>query len=145
MPNGGADNCGNCGFNRRNRGIWRNPAPDETQTPFCEIRDVAVLADLWTYCENWHSRTRKPIGPIYGSGLYDDRYHRIPWHGSIEPQVARSGCCCECGSNFSDGISVAAVESRAFEFCGNLHYLQWWRRQHPGEDPVMSASVGEQE
>jgi len=30
MPNGGPDNCGTCGFNRRNRGIWQNPAPDET-------------------------------------------------------------------------------------------------------------------
>lgn len=52
MPNGGPDNCGTCGFNRRNRGIWRNPEPDETQTSFCEIRGVAMLADHWTYCQN---------------------------------------------------------------------------------------------
>ncbi len=61
MPNGGPDNCGTCGFNRRNRGVWRNPEPDESQTSFCEIRGVAMLADHWTYCQNWHSRTRIPL------------------------------------------------------------------------------------
>jgi hypothetical protein len=70
MPNGGPDNCGTCGFNRRNRGIWRNPEPDEMQISLCEIRGVAVLADHWTYCQNWHSNSREPIGPIYASGVY---------------------------------------------------------------------------
>ena len=73
MPNGGPDNCGTCGFNRRNSGIWRNPEPDENQTSFCTIRGVAVLADHWIYCQNWHTRTPIPIGPIYSSGIYEQR------------------------------------------------------------------------
>src|ERR1043165_6706107 len=78
MPNGGPDNCSTCGFNRRNRGVWRNSAPDEDQLPFCEIRGIPVFNDHWTYCQNWHTRTRAPIGPIYASGMYDEGYRRIP-------------------------------------------------------------------
>jgi hypothetical protein len=89
IPNGGPDNCGTCGFNRRNRGMWRNPAPDETQTSFCEIRSLAMLADHWTYCQNWHTRTREPIGPIYSSGAYEGGYRRIPWHGLIAPEFVQ--------------------------------------------------------
>lgn len=141
MPNGGPDNCSTCGFNRRNRGQWRNPAPDESQLPFCEIRVLPVLADHWTYCENWHSHTRDPIGPIYSSGIYDSSYRRIPWHGAIEPEPINSGACNECGSSVQDGISIAAVESSPLAFCCNLHYLQWWKRQHPDEDAPMSRDI----
>jgi hypothetical protein len=141
MPNGGPDNCSTCGFNRRNRGVWRNPTPDEQQLPMCEIRGLTVLADHWTYCQNWHTRTHTPVGPVYSSGLYESGYHRIPWHGVIEPQQIEVGVCFECGETFSDGIAVAAVESAPWEFCCNLHYLQWWKRLHPGEDAPMSADV----
>ncbi len=143
MPNGGPDNCGTCGFNRRNRGVWRNPAPDEQQTPFCEIRGVAVLIDHWTYCQNWHTRTRKPIGPIYSSGLYEGGYRRIPWHGSVEPESVGAGVCSECGTAFAEGIAIAAVEGPPRVFCSNLHYLEWWKRQHPGEDAAMSRDIFE--
>lgn len=143
MPNGGPDNCGNCGFNRRNRGIWRNPTPNESELPFCEIRKVHVMIDHWTYCQNWHTRTSEPIGPIYASGLYEDGYRRIPWHGNIEPERVYDGVCCECGTRFNDGLQVAALESAAREFCCNLHYLEWWKRQHPGEDAPMSHSIWE--
>ena len=102
MPNGGPDNCGTCGFNRRNRGIWRNPEVDEQQMPFCEIRGVTVLWDLFTYCQNWHTRTSEPIGPIYASGLYDAGYRRIPWHGSVEPEQVGRGVCSECGEPFAE-------------------------------------------
>jgi hypothetical protein len=138
MPNGGADNCGTCGFNRRNRGIWGNPTPDESQMPFCEIRNVMVPADLWTYCRNWHTRSRQPIGPVYTSGLYEQSYQRIPWHGSIEPQMGLSGICSECGAGFSDGILIPAAERSPLQFCCNQHYMQWWRKQHPDEDASMS-------
>ncbi|HEY7404262.1 MAG TPA: hypothetical protein VIB39_12120 [Candidatus Angelobacter sp.] len=141
MPNGGPDNCSTCGFNRRNGGQWRNPSPDETQLPFCEIRGLPVLADHWTYCQNWHSRTREPIGPIYASGLYDGGYRRIPWHGAIEPETTNTGVCNECASPIHDGISIAAVEGAPLAFCSNLHYLEWWQRQHPGEDAPMSRSI----
>jgi hypothetical protein len=143
MPNGGPDNCGTCGFNRRNRGIWRNPEPDETQTSFCEIRGIAVLADHWIYCQNWHTRTRNPIGPIYSSGIYEGRYRRIPWHGLIAPEFVQTGVCNECGVSIEDGISIAAVESAPFTFCCNLHYLQWWKRQHPDDEAPMSADLWE--
>jgi hypothetical protein len=143
MPNGGPDNCGTCGFNRRNGGIWRNPEVDEQQAPFCDIRGVTVLTDHWTYCQNWHTRTREPIGPIYASGLYEAGYRRIPWHGSVEPEHVSVGVCSECGEAFAEGIAIAVIESAPRVFCSNLHYLRWWKRQHPQEDAPMSESIWE--
>lgn len=143
MPNGGPDNCGTCGFNRRNRGVWRNSAPDEQQSPFCEIRGVAVLVDHWTYCQNWHTRTRQPIGPVYASGLYEGGYRRIPWHGSVEPEMMSAGVCSECGAAFAEGIAIPGVEGASHLFCSNLHYLDWWKRQHPDEDAAMSFDIFE--
>jgi len=143
MPNGGPDNCGTCGFNRRNGGIWRNPAPDETEVSFCEIRRMLILGDHWTYCQNWHSRTREPIGPIYASGLYESGYRRIPWHGAVQPEQAGSGSCNECDAMVEDGISIAIVERAPLVFCSTLHYLVWWKRQHPNEDAPMSESIWE--
>jgi hypothetical protein len=141
MPNGGPDNCSTCGFNRRNRGVWRNPAPAELETPFCEIRQLPVLADHWTYCQNWHTRTQRPIGPIYASGLYEGGYHRIPWDGAIEPETTGAGQCSECGEPFDDGIGVAAVEGAMQVFCSNRCYLRWWQRRHPGEEALMSGPM----
>jgi hypothetical protein len=143
MPNGGPDNCATCGFNRRNRGEWRNPAPDESQTSFCEIRGVAMISDHWTYCQNWHSHTPLPIGPIYVSGLYDQGYRRIPWHGMIAPEFVQAGLCHECGASIEDGISIETVESAPLAFCSNLHYMEWWKRQHPDEDAPMSWNIWE--
>ncbi|MBZ5533559.1 MAG: hypothetical protein LAO20_19185 [Acidobacteriia bacterium] len=143
MPNGGPDNCGTCGFNRRNRGIWRNPEPDETQTAFCELRGVAPLGDHWNYCQNWHTRTRQIVGPVYVSGLYEGGYRRIPWHGNVQPEFIDAGVCRECKKTFEEGISIAQMESAPAEFCSNLHYLQWWQRQHPGEEAPMSRGIWE--
>jgi hypothetical protein len=143
MPNGGPDNCSTCGFNRRNRGVWRNPSPDEAQLPFCEIREVAVLMEHWTYCQNWHARTRLPIGPIYASGLYEESYCRIPWHGSIAPDQIGPGVCSECSEAFDEGISIMTVEGAPLVFCGNRHYLQWWKKQHPQEDAPMSGDLAD--
>jgi hypothetical protein len=143
MPNGGPDNCGTCGFNRRNHGVWRNPAPDESQTSFCQIRGVSILSDHWTYCQNWHTRTHAPVGPIYVSGIYDQGHRRIPWHGVIAPEFIQVGVCSECGGQIEDGISIVSVESAPLVFCSNLHYLQWWKRQHPDEDAPMSWDIWE--
>ena len=143
MPNGGPDNCGTCGFNRRNRGVWRNPAPDETVTSFCEVRSLHILGDHWTYCENWHTRSRDPLGPVYSSGLYESGYRRIPWHGAIEPEQIGRGTCHICAAPFSEGLSIARSEAAPLDFCSNLHYLEWWKSQHPGEDAPMSWNVGE--
>jgi hypothetical protein len=141
MPNGGPDNCSNCGFNRRNLGIWRNPLPAEGQPPYCEIRGVFVTADHWTYCQNWHTRSREPVGPVYASGLYEGGYHRIPWHGSVEPEQMGPGNCAECHRPFADGLQIPIVEGAPLQFCSNLHYLEWWKRQHPGESAPMSAGI----
>ena len=143
MPNGGPDNCSTCGFNRCNRGVWRNPAPDESQPPFCEIRGVPIFNDHWTYCQNWHTRTPAPVGPIYASGMYDQSYRRIPWHGAIAPEPIGSGICNECSGPVHDGLSIPAVEGAPLAFCCNLHYLQWWKRQHPDEDAPWSESIWE--
>jgi len=141
MPNGGPDNCGTCGFNRRNLGIWRNPSPNENEVSFCQIRSIAFTADHWTYCENWHTRSPQPVGPVYSSGLYENGYRRIPWHGNIEPVHISGGLCSECGQRFADGIQIATVESAAREFCCNLHYLTWWKREHPTDDAPMSNDI----
>src|SRR5262249_55051565 len=125
MPNGGPDNCGTCGFNRRNRGMWRNPEPDESQSSFCELRGIAIISDHWTYCQNWHTRTRRIAGPVYASGLYEHGYTRIPWHGNIEPDHVPAGVCHVCETPFVDGLAISNVESAPLEFCCNLHYLQW--------------------
>jgi hypothetical protein len=141
MPNGGPDNCGTCGFNRRNWGQWRNPAPDENELPFCRIRSVLVLGDHWTYCENWHTRTSEPVGPIYASGLYEGGYRRIPWDGNIEPAHTGTGICTECGAPFAEGLEIATSEGPLAQFCSNLHYLMWWTRKHPKESAPMSESI----
>jgi hypothetical protein len=145
MPNGGPDNCSTCGFNRCNRGVWRNPAPDQEQMPFCEIRSVPITNDHWTYCQNWHTRTGEPIGPIYAAGLYEDGYTRIPWHGNIEPDQGASGICEECGAHFSDGLQIAVIEGAPRRFCCNLHYLTWWQREHPQQESPMSEGIEEEE
>jgi len=143
MPNGGPDNCSTCGFNRRNGGVWRNQAPDESQMPFCEIRGVPILNDHWTYCENWHTLEPEPAGPIYSSGIYDQHYRRIPWHGAVAPELIAGGACHECGEPIHDGISIPTMEGAPLAFCSNLHYLEWWKRQHPGEDAPMSRDICE--
>ena len=141
MPNGGPDNCSTCGFNRRNNGVWGNSARDDSEMPFCEIRGVLVLNDHWTYCQNWHTRTRAPVGPIYASGIYDECYRRIPWHGAVAPELINAGVCNECGDPVHDGISIPVLEGAPLAFCCNLHYLEWWKRQHPEEDAPMSYDI----
>jgi len=42
-----------------------------------------------------------------------------------------------------DGISIAIVERAPLVFCSNLHYLVWWKRQHPHEDAPMSENLWE--
>jgi len=102
-----------------------------------------MVGDHWTYCQNWHSHTRDPIGPVYASGLYENGYRRIPWHGDVQPEMIGGGICNECGIVVEDGISIALVESASLAFCSNLHYLVWWKRQHPKEDAPMSQDLWE--
>jgi hypothetical protein len=144
MPNGGPDNCSTCGFNRCNGGVWKSTAIPAHGMPFCVIRQVPVLNDHWTYCRNWHTRTRKPVGPVYASGLYEGGYHRIPWDGAVEPETIGNGRCSECSAEFAEGIGIAAVEGAMQVFCSNRCYLHWWRRKHPGEEAVMSGELGKE-
>ncbi len=141
MPNGGPDNCLNCGFNLRNWGEWRNQAPDETEMPFCRIRGIPITNDHWTYCENWHTRTSEPVGPIYASGLYERGYCRIPWDGNNEPVQIGTGICSECGATFDHGLEIVTSDGPLDQFCCNLHYLMWWSRRHPNENAPMSESI----
>jgi len=101
------------------------------------------MADYWTYCQNWHTRTRQPVGPIYASGLFEKGYRRIPWHGALEPEHIQAGFCIECKQSFAEGLGVLGTESKRYEFCSNLHYLNWWKRQHPDEEAPMSNSIWE--
>lgn len=80
MPNGGVDNCHNCGFNRRNRGEWRCQNKDESVENYCTIRKVAIPNPAWTYCANFRSHAVEPEGFIYTAGMYEERYEnrRLP-------------------------------------------------------------------
>ncbi|HZS26719.1 MAG TPA: hypothetical protein VFB76_05785 [Candidatus Angelobacter sp.] len=80
------------------------------------------------------ARPLTPLGPIYASGIYDECYRRNPWHGAVPPEFVTTGVCTECSTSIHDGISIPAVEGAPLAFCCNLHYLDWWKHQHPGED-----------
>jgi hypothetical protein len=40
-------------------------------------------------------------------------------------------------------ISMRMAIYGVFKFCGNGHYLRWWKRQHPQEDAPMSGDLSE--
>src|SRR5687768_3895847 len=45
MPNGGLDNCGVCGFNRANEGVWGREdytSDERLDNAFCTIRGVEI-------------------------------------------------------------------------------------------------------
>ena len=64
MPNGGADCCGTCWFNRKNRGKrdWLQHT-ENSEPHHCEIRDVAIDDPFYTYCAN-HPHRRPDRDPI---------------------------------------------------------------------------------
>jgi hypothetical protein len=61
----------------------------------------------------------------------------------IAPEFVQAGLCHECGASIEDGISIETVESAPLAFCSNLHYMEWWKRQHPDEDAPMSWNIWE--
>jgi hypothetical protein len=74
MPNGGIDNCGVCGFNRANEGVWcrKDHLSDaRLDNAFCTIRGVKIPNPLWTYCVNCESKDPAPDGPICIVGLHE--------------------------------------------------------------------------
>jgi hypothetical protein len=136
VPNGGIDNCGVCGFNRANDGVW-GPADytsdKRLDNAFCTIRGVKIANALWTYCLNCHSREAAPAGPICTVGLAepDHLYARIPWHGNQEPTLNVPGTC-RCGRFADEGIAIES-DNGVKHFCCNGHYVKWWHEQHPHE------------
>src|SRR5215813_11336595 len=74
-----------CAVSIRQTGKWGG-YHDLAERAYCTIRDVHVPNPLWTYCLNVLTRQAVPLGPILASGLYENGYVRIPWHGHHEPR-----------------------------------------------------------
>ena len=128
MPNGGADNCGECAFNPRSLSRATDLRMDEAG--WCDIRAIAVPRPFSTYCANFHTRSRSPEGPVF-AGFHE--FGRLPWHGDNE--VLRSESVdgpCELCADATCRLSVDGPTGRSF-FCGPEDYLAWWQAQHPGE------------
>ena len=68
MPNGGADCCATCWFNRANGGKAGYGRWDDSISPHCVIRDLAIENPGYTYCANHqvcrNERDSVPIGPV---------------------------------------------------------------------------------
>ena len=131
MPNGGSDHCGNCRHNRIN--IGRESTREERRGPaFCTIRQVEIRASGSTYCANHAKSLRTPLGPLYVS---PHDAERIPYHGTMRPHAGAAARCAICGvaAPASEGVRVADPSAGELEFCGPRHYVQWWKRVHPGE------------
>ena len=118
MPNGGSDCCYQCGE---------------------------------TFCLNYHRYWAREAanevsdGPIFASGHYERGYSRIPWNGSHEPQLQDGentiqGWCVVCGQRLWRGIRVGTDDGESKDFCGNVHYVQWWKETHPGQMLVWDES-----
>lgn len=129
MPNGGSDCCGECVFNPDSRARSREAVPGALGR--CEIRSIVTDLPFWTYCANFHTRSRLPDGPVF-AGFHE--WGRLPWHGDRPPAPNGADAdrpCVECGGRPTPLI-LEAPPGR-LHFCGGEHYLAWWRQAHPGE------------
>jgi hypothetical protein len=153
MPNGGADCCFQCGFNRVNRLLLegRPKTLGQSGRDYCVIRNQPISQPTETFCLNYHrywageAASEVPDGPIFASGHYERGYSRIPWNGSHEPQLQDGdstirGWCVVCGQRFERGIQVGTASGESKDFCGNVHYVQWWKETHPGQTLVWNES-----
>lgn len=131
MPNGGSDNCCWCVFNRlRPEGDSTSGGLNAPSEAYCFIRNETIINPLWTYCANYHTGSDIPDGPIFSAGIHD--HHRIPWNGKYRPKLWTSGICIVCRNPFrEEGIDVAVSEKEFSQFCGELHYLKWWKENNP--------------
>jgi hypothetical protein len=106
------------------------------------LRDVKILSPFWTYCHNFRSEKDLPYtsakeeirGGIFASGLYEG-YVRIPWHGTVEPEVSVPCVCGVCGRRTQQGITIVQ-DGRTLGFCTNRHYVEWWMTVH--DDPSVT-------
>jgi hypothetical protein len=117
MPNGGIDNCGLCGFNRANEGVWDSHeiiTDERLKNAFCTLRGVKVSVPMWSYCRNFKTKETVPHGPICTVALIEEKpgwlYARIPWHGDCEPKLHVAGTC-GCGRTVSWISAGAGVRS----------------------------------
>ena len=140
MQKGEIDNCSSCQFNHAQKNV---PA-------YCDIHMVPLKFPRWTSCSHFVSHSEPapesppaPQGQIFRAGLYEEKlmplrpidapnhdYVRIPWYGKAEPKIYVTGNCNECKKNFSSGIEIA-TEKEILKFCGNRHYMQWWKNKNP--------------
>ena len=163
MPNGGSNCCGECVCNKAVREM-SYPYTDESNRfwdlSFCTLRQINITDPFWTYCHNWFPSgsdrdiseilSQEPIGLISKSGLYEG-YVKIPWHGSIEPNVSVPCTCVTCDRTTESGITIEVVDKvlgdritesgttiklvyKVLGFCTNLHYVEWWKTKHPDSD-----------
>ena len=162
MPNGGADCCGWCVFNRANNEIHGKIPESEAvsyamirklrelraQGDYCTIRGVPITDPYYTYCDNFYpeyenltdlsdklTKDSEPHGPIYSTGLNEEAYMytRIPWNGKRKPKICNAGKCHICSQKFnSGGIEVRGWLWRTLKFCSNKHYIEWWNKIHSG-------------
>ena len=69
MPNGGANCCATCWFNRSNGGDQGLSNFNEDIPSFCELRRLDIPSPFYTYCSNHPDhrpeRDPMPIGPVY--------------------------------------------------------------------------------
>lgn len=160
MQKGETDNCSHCQFNRAQKNV---PA-------YCDVHMVPLKFPRWTSCVHFISQSDPspesppaPQGQIFRAGLYEEKltplrpseapnqgYVRIPWYGKTEPKIYVTGNCNECKKNFSSGIEIT-TEKEVLKFCGNRHYVQWWKTKNPhsvltwdyawetNEDPIPMA------
>jgi len=122
MPNGGTDNCATCEFNSAYKA--KQGIQDKNVQAYCTVRNIKIKDPFWTYCNNWHTKSKEPDGPIYISGLHDEQ--RIPWYDNKEPKLGLPGICMVCGEPFTDGIEVRTEGNDIKQFCSNDHYIKWW-------------------
>jgi hypothetical protein len=114
---------------------------------YCTIRDVVIASPVRTHCANYHTRRPVPDGPVFSHFNYHQLperfvdaqgYPRIPWNGRHPPQweskYGGGGTCSFCGRQFENGgISVATDEEEMKRFCGESHYVRWWKNHYPGQ------------
>jgi len=93
MPNGGADCCGTCWFNRKNKGEIGYAHANDLGDDLCLIRGLTIPNSFWTYCANHpcHNpqKVELPVGPvcICKTGSYD----REIWVDCADNETIRVG------------------------------------------------------
>ena len=126
MPNGGPDNCATCGFNRTNNDRWNPDGHLNLEPGYCVIRAMEIRVPHWTYCKNWHTHGKVPLGPIH-TCMYEpeEGYQRVPYYRRNAPETAVEATCFVCGDHSQNGIRLAGL-TPPLEFCGSEHYRTWW-------------------